>query len=465
MQARSLSFTFLVMAVLSAGAAPLPSAEAGEVGGMDLTDLPEESRSLVEFADRALEYVRENGRERALEEFNDPRGQFVVGDLRYVFAYDSNGTCLAQPFRPGSVGKNQIDLRDENGFLFVRNLNRLASQGGGFAYYVRPNPLHHDSPELKLSYIARVDDDWWLGTGVWLSDVSAVFSADARLDLVSFVDGAVDYARENERKRALEAFNDKNGSFVDGNQYLFAYDFDENRVLAHPFQPDLVGKVRRGGLDIYGFAMDPSVETGLGGIREVARDGTGLVYYMYLDPARDTTPAIKLGYVRAVDDDWWLGSGIYPAEGDQFGAEGASSSYQPPATKEELAAFVEAAASFARIFGRDLATKDFMDLQGPFVRGDVYIFAADFNGTSLALPFLPSAVGTNRLDLQNSEGVRINREMRSIAEDGSGFFEYLWTNPLTGGEEPKTSYVTKVDDGWWLGAGIYLEGWGPATEP
>ena len=108
MQARSLSFTFLVMAVLSAGAAPLPSAEAGEVGGMDLTDLPEESRSLVEFADRALEYVRENGRERALEEFNDPRGQFVVGDLRYVFAYDSNGTCLAQPFRAGSIGKNPL---------------------------------------------------------------------------------------------------------------------------------------------------------------------------------------------------------------------------------------------------------------------------------------------------------------------------------------------------------------------
>ena len=456
MQARSLSFTFLVMAVLSVGAAPLPSAEAGEVGGMDLTDLPEESRSLVEFADRALEYVRENGRERALEEFNDPRGQFVVGDLRYVFAYDSNGTCLAQPFRPGSVGKNQIDLRDENGFLFVRNLNRLASQGGGLAYYVRPNPLHHDSPELKLSYIARVDDDWWIGTGVWLPDVPAVFSADARLDLVSFVDGAVDYARENERKRALEAFNDRNGSFVDGDLYVFAYDF-HNTVLAHPIQPELIGEMRSGELDLSGVAIGRD-------IMEVAKDGTGLVYYSYPDPAKKMTPSIKLGYVRAVDDDWWLGSGIYPAEGDQFGAEGASSSYQPPATKEELAAFVEAAASFARIFGRDLATKDFMDLQGPFVRGDVYIFAADFNGTSLALPFLPSAVGTNRLDLQNSEGVRINREMRAIAEDGGGFFEYLWTNPLTGGEEPKTSYVTKVDDGWWLGAGIYLEGRGPATE-
>lgn len=459
MKVRSISVIVFLLAVLSAGASGLPPTDRESSGSLNQTDLPEASRSLVEFAERALEYVRENGKERALEEFNNKSGQFVAGDLRYVFAYDFDGTCLAHPLRPESVGENLIDLRDANGFLLVRNLNRLASQGGGFAYYVRPNPLHQDAPELKLSYVARVDEDWWLGTGVWLSEVPAVFSADALLDLVSFVDGAVACARERGKEKALEAFNDRNGSFVDGNQYLFAYDFDENRVLAHPFQPDLVGKVRRGGLDIYGFAMDPSVETGLGGIREVARDGTGLVYYMYPDPASDMTPAIKLGYVRAVDDDWWLGSGIYAKE-----AEEAESSREPPASREELAAFVEAAASYARVYGRNIAIEDFMDLEGPFVREEVYIFAADFNGTSLALPFLPSAVGTNRLDLQNSEGVYINREMRSIAKNGSGFFEYLWTNPLTGEAEPKTSYVTKVDDGWWLGAGIYLGDGDGSTE-
>jgi len=36
--------------------------------------------------------------------------------------------------------------------------------------------------------------------------------------------------------------------------------------------------------------------------------------------------------------------------------------------------------------------------------------------------------------------------MMAIAENGSGFFEYLWTNPISGETEPKTSYVTKVDD-------------------
>ncbi|HNR57639.1 MAG TPA: cache domain-containing protein, partial [Methanothrix sp.] len=131
MKVRSISVIVFLLAVLSAGASGLPPTDRESSGSLNQTDLPEASRSLVEFAERALEYVRENGKERALEEFNNKSGQFVVGDLRYVFAYDFDGTCLAHPLRPESVGENLIDLRDANGFLLVRNLNRLASQGGG----------------------------------------------------------------------------------------------------------------------------------------------------------------------------------------------------------------------------------------------------------------------------------------------------------------------------------------------
>jgi polar amino acid transport system substrate-binding protein len=46
--------------------------------------------------------------------------------------------------------------------------------------------------------------------------------------------------------------------------------------------------------------------------------------------------------------------------------------------------------------------------------------------------------------------------MRSTAFNGSGFYEYLYRNPLTNQTEPKVSYVMKVDESWWLGAGIYI---------
>lgn len=122
----------------------------------------------------------------------------------------------------------------------------------------------------------------------------------------------------------------------------------------------------------------------------------------------------------------------------------------------ELKSFVEEATSHALVVGKEKALADFMDLEGPWVRGDVYIFAHEFNGTALALPYLPPEVGTYRLDIQDERGAYINREMRSIAlNDGSAFYEYVWRNPLTNQTEPKVSYVMKVDETWWLGAGIY----------
>lgn len=39
--------------------------------------------------------------------------------------------------------------------------------------------------------------------------------------------------------------------------------------------------------------------------------------------------------------------------------------------------------------------------------------------------------------------------------NGSGFYEYEWRNPVSNQSEPKVSYVKKVDDTWWMGAGIY----------
>ncbi len=146
---------------------------------------------------------------------------------------------------------------------------------------------------------------------------------------------------------------------------------------------------------------------------------------------------------------------ILPILGQDEAIGVTSSSFIAPSNETELAAFVEFAVSHARDVGKAEAIKDFMDLNGSWVRGDVYIFAHDFNDTSLCLPYMPKEVGTNRMNIQNDKGIYINRDMRSIALNGSGFYEYDWQNPLTNQSEPKISYVMKVDDRWYLGAGIY----------
>jgi hypothetical protein len=54
---------------------------------------------LVAYVDEALQFVHENGKEKALEAFNDPKGNFTR-DGRYIFAYDYDGRTLALPYQP-----------------------------------------------------------------------------------------------------------------------------------------------------------------------------------------------------------------------------------------------------------------------------------------------------------------------------------------------------------------------------
>jgi len=51
----------------------------------------------------------------------------------------------------------------------------------------------------------------------------------------------------------------------------------------------------------------------------VARIGNGFSYYIYPDPSRNMTQALKIGYVVNVDNTWFLGSGIYANDEEASG--------------------------------------------------------------------------------------------------------------------------------------------------
>jgi len=128
-------------------------------------------------------------------------------------------------------------------------------------------------------------------------------SAERVSEMVNFVQEAVAYARDNGKEKALAAFNDRNGTFFRGSLYIYAYDFN-GITLAHPLQTDRIGKSR---LD----EPDANNEYFIRNLRDAARNGSGFVIFHYINPAHNNSVEKKLGYVEAVDDTWWLGSGIY----------------------------------------------------------------------------------------------------------------------------------------------------------
>jgi polar amino acid transport system substrate-binding protein len=123
---------------------------------------------LVSFVESALAYAKENGKDKALDEFSNKTGSFVRGDL-YIYAYDFNGTCLAHPFKPDWIGKNKLDVTDSNGVPSLRNTLNVAKEGKGFTYFIFPNPAHGNRDEFKIAYAMKVDDNWFLGSGIYIS--------------------------------------------------------------------------------------------------------------------------------------------------------------------------------------------------------------------------------------------------------------------------------------------------------
>ena len=51
------------------------------------------------YVNEALQFAKENGKQKSLAVFNDPKGNFTK-DGRYIFAYDYDGRTLALPTSP-----------------------------------------------------------------------------------------------------------------------------------------------------------------------------------------------------------------------------------------------------------------------------------------------------------------------------------------------------------------------------
>ena len=126
-----------------------------------------ESRdNLVSHVNNAADYVVKNGRQSAIREFNDMNSNFSRKDM-FIFAFDRNGTLLANPYLPGIVGLNRLSDVDPYGEYPVKHLIANALNGGGFTYYFFPDPAANYSTRLKLGYTKIVDDSLIVGAGIF----------------------------------------------------------------------------------------------------------------------------------------------------------------------------------------------------------------------------------------------------------------------------------------------------------
>ena len=124
-------------------------------------------------------------------------------------------------------------------------------------------------------------------------------------------------------------------------------------------------------------------------------------------------------------------------------------------TADEAKSLVDKAAAYIKANGKDKAFAEFTNQKGQFVDRDLYIFAVDFKGLTLAHGGSAKLVGRDMFGLKDADDKFFIQNFIDIAKTkGSGWVDYKWANPVTKKIEKKSTYVFKVDD-YFLGCGIY----------
>jgi cytochrome c len=109
----------------------------------------------------------------------------------------------------------------------------------------------------------------------------------------------------------------------------------------------------------------------------------------------------------------------------------------------------------------DAALKAISDPNGPFVNGDLYLFAGSMDKvTLLAHPIAANKlVGPDLTNMKDSKGNQFVIKFKEIAETpGSGWVEYWWPKPGAKEDSLKKTYIMRVPgQKIYVGAGYYAK--------
>ncbi len=262
---------------------------------------------------------------------------------------------------------------------------------------------------------------------VMVSVIASGASAQERgtpAEAQAMAEAAAAYLTANGPDVAYPAFNDA-PEWHDRDLYVFVI-ANDGINLAHGANAALIGTNLSDLVDRNGVYF----------VRDfLAVETAGWVDYVYTDPVTGTDEP-KRSYVIRLGD-LIVGVGAYLV-GNR-------------ASLAEAETMAKAAADLLATVGPDAAFAAF-NTAPEWRERDLYVFAIRADGITVAHGTDPERIGLNQTDLTDRNGVRFIQEFLAVATEG--WVNYVYTNPITGADEPKQSYIVRVG-GFVVGVGAY----------
>jgi cytochrome c len=122
------------------------------VGGIVYAaDNPKDAIAMV---DKAVSYFQANGKVKAFAAYDDPKGQFVKGDL-YIYVLDMKGDIVSHGAKKKLIGQHFWGIKDTDGKLFFQEIiDKGKKQGTGWVDYKWTNPVSK-KVEAKSTYLKK----------------------------------------------------------------------------------------------------------------------------------------------------------------------------------------------------------------------------------------------------------------------------------------------------------------------
>lgn len=263
--------------------------------------------------------------------------------------------------------------------------------------------------------------------------IGAIERSDAKR-ASALLERAVDFLQKNGPEKSFGAFNDRKGTFVSDEYYVFTVGLDGVMYASGGASGGLVGL---NVLDLRDAAGKPFIRDML---ESAKSKESGVIEYRWLNPA-DNRVENKTSQFRKVGD-YIVCVGYYIHR----------------ASAEEAKIMLGKAVALLKKSGGKTAFKAFNDPQGAYVVNDEYVFAIGLDdGKYRASGASPNLTGVDVRGLSDAAGKPLFKEMIALAKQkGGGTVDYVWRNPATNAIEQKHSLIQRVGNVL-LGVGYYTK--------
>jgi len=337
--------------------------------------------------------------------------EFIEGEL-YIFLIDYKGRVIAHGDQQELLWKNLLNVKDQFGNYFIKEMIDKIHTGGGWLTYEWRNAV-------KESYVQRVvknGKEYVIGAGY--------YPHSKKDTVVSLVKGAVSLAKKLVKKGEPieEAFSIMSypGSqqFVRGDLYIYGLD-EKGTQIAHGERPGLIGTNALDYQDVQGKYVNKEIFSAL------EKNPTAGVWVEYISKG-----ARKLAYAELI-----IGS-----DGKKFFV---ACGYHPDETRDDVVELVRKAYSFMKTNGKTAAISSFSDIRElQFHKGDLEITVYDMQGICIADGRNIEYNGKNMHDIKDQDGKLYIQEMIALADKmGSGWVDVMLNNSFL------SIYLEKIDLG------------------